>query len=882
MIRVRNGKTLRRISRKILKASGGRNIIAMTAIAMTAMLFTAMLTMGGSVLETVQQDTFRQVGGDFHGGFKRLTEDQTEELRMDGRIRESGARLGVGVLSGAPFDKQYTEVSYMEENYAEHSFCTVAEGRPPASGKEIACDSRVLELLGIAPRVGAEVPLTISLGHGTARQQDVTDTFTLTGWWAFDTAGTAANVRVSEEYAESVLSGHGFQGNSDFSGSWSLNVFLSSGAHIQEELQQLLADHGYQSESMGEEGYVNLGVNWGYLNSPMEGRDATELAALGFLLLVVLLGGYLVIYNIFQISVSNDIRFYGLLKTIGTTPGQIRGIVRGQAFTLSLGGIPAGLALGWLLGAWISPMLQNLGYGRISEISADGRIFVFATLFTLFTVFLSCSKPGRLAGKVSPVEAVRYTDGARGLRKKKRHVKGGGTPFGMAAANLGRNRKKTLLTVLSLALAAVLFQTVFALGGGFDMDKFLRRFVVSDFVVGDAGYLSRGYADGSLTQRDVEAIVSTGYVAEGGITWQELRVSAAVPESYYRYHWSGIYEEETLGKRMERLRQPDGGYSQPIQLYGLEAFPMEQLTVLEGSLEALADPSGHAVAAVCQTDDYGQPIPGSHYAALGDSVTVRYEEDWCTRAWEDGRELTAEEVEVMNPDGYYLSAERYRTVTYTVAALVTMPEPMTSRYYSGAGFVLAADVLKRDGNAPFCLNYLCDGKEGKGEALADFLAQYTGRTAPDLDYEGKEDYYQAFSGIRNTVLVMGGVLSGLLAMVGALNFLNGELTSILARRKELAVLQAVGMTGGQLKRMLGAEGMLHALLAGTLSLVLGLAAGGVLDIALGRTLWFFTFRLNLWPVLGLALAYLALGAAIPLAVYHFAAKETAVERLRQE
>ena len=329
MIRVRNGKTLRRISRKILKASGGRNIIAMTAIAMTAMLFTAMLTMGGSVLETVQQDTFRQVGGDFHGGFKRLTEDQTEELRTDGRIRESGARLGVGVLSGAPFDKQYTEVSYMEENYAEHSFCTVAEGRPPASGKEIACDSRVLELLGIAPGVGAEVPLTISLGHGTARQQDVTDTFILTGWWAFDTAGTAANVRVSEEYAESVLSGHGFQGNSDFSGSWSLNVFLSSGAHIQEELQQLLADHGYQSESMGEEGYVNLGVNWGYLNSPMEGRDAAELAALGFLLLVVLLGGYLVIYNIFQISVSNDIRFYGLLKAIGTTPGQIRGIVRG-------------------------------------------------------------------------------------------------------------------------------------------------------------------------------------------------------------------------------------------------------------------------------------------------------------------------------------------------------------------------------------------------------------------------------------------------------------------------------------------------------------------------------------------------------------------------
>mgnify|MGYP002295052973 CR=1 FL=1 len=51
----------------------------------------------------------------------------------------------------------------------------------------------------------------------------------------------------------------------------------------------------------------------------------------------------------FQISVTNDIRFYGLLKTIGTTPRQLRRIIRIQALLLSLVGIPLGLLLGWLL-----------------------------------------------------------------------------------------------------------------------------------------------------------------------------------------------------------------------------------------------------------------------------------------------------------------------------------------------------------------------------------------------------------------------------------------------------------------------------------------------------------------------------------------------------
>ena len=62
--------------------------------------------------------------------------------------------------------------------------------------------------------------------------------------------------------------------------------------------------------------------------------DADTSAIIAFMLLLILLTGYLIIYNVFQISVARDIRFYGLLKTIGTTPRQLKRIVREVSLTM--------------------------------------------------------------------------------------------------------------------------------------------------------------------------------------------------------------------------------------------------------------------------------------------------------------------------------------------------------------------------------------------------------------------------------------------------------------------------------------------------------------------------------------------------------------------
>ena len=62
--------------------------------------------------------------------------------------------------------------------------------------------------------------------------------------------------------------------------------------------------------------------------------------------LIIVFSGYLLIYNVLYISITKDIQFYGMLKTVGTTPKQIRKMVRLQAFSLAGIGIPIGMGLG--------------------------------------------------------------------------------------------------------------------------------------------------------------------------------------------------------------------------------------------------------------------------------------------------------------------------------------------------------------------------------------------------------------------------------------------------------------------------------------------------------------------------------------------------------
>ena len=195
----------------------------------------------------------------------------------------------------------------------------------------------------------------------------------------------------------------------------------------------------------------------------------------------------------------------------------------------------------------------------------------------------------------------------------------------------------------------------------------------------------------------------------------------------------------------------------------------------------------------------------SHWARLGDKVKIRY----------------VEEVEYVDPDTgtAYASVEdvpawanyverpvKYRDVEYEVAALVTVPSAFSYRYYGADEFVLNDQTFIQDSGTSDVMYYAFDTTDEANSAMEEFLRDYTENVNPQFDYESKALYASEFEGMRSMFQLCGGALSFIVGLVGVLNFFNAIRTGIIARKREFAVLQSIGMTGKQLKAMLVYEG----------------------------------------------------------------------------
>lgn len=157
-----------------------------------------------------------------------------------------------------------------------------------------------------------------------------------------------------------------------------------------------------------------------------------KLSELGMGALVVVLFvfcGYLLIFNIFDIAVMQEIRRYGLYRTIGMSRRQVKSLINGQALRLYCAGTPAGLLIGFFTGK--------------------------AALLTAMTVFISTRRPVRMAAEISPVEAFRYVERGIGRRTFRKSAPGARLSR-LAWFNLGRSKRRSVFIVLSLALCIAL------------------------------------------------------------------------------------------------------------------------------------------------------------------------------------------------------------------------------------------------------------------------------------------------------------------------------------------------------------------------------------------------------------------------------------------
>ena len=318
MMQVANRACVRKIAMRSLRAFKTRNMVAVLAIVLTTMMFTALFAITISINDSLQQSNFLISGGDDHGDFKNLTKEQMEQLQKDPLIKESDARLFLGMGTGSAFRKTQVEISYMDAKAVKHYFCTPTHGQVPKEGtNQVMMDTRVLKLLGIKPKVGEPVTITYEIGQDSVNKKEVTEQFVLSGWWDYNGVSTASHMVVPQSYAKKMLRGMKLVAG-DETGTWTLGVCFRNSFHIEENMRQVIENQGFQWKDASKDHYIKFGVNWGYTNTQSDNHmDSTSMVAVGALLLLIVFTGYLVIYNVFQISVTNDIRFYGLLKTIG-------------------------------------------------------------------------------------------------------------------------------------------------------------------------------------------------------------------------------------------------------------------------------------------------------------------------------------------------------------------------------------------------------------------------------------------------------------------------------------------------------------------------------------------------------------------------------------
>lgn len=826
-----NRLVLKLLAKRSLKAQ--KNTIAVLAIMLATLLFTSLFTIAISLQTAMQESNMRTTGTSAHAGIKRLSWEEYEKLSSDTGIKDIGYSIIIGNAVGDDFNKTPTELRYGDETYSELTFNTPDTGHLPEQKNEIATSRIVLDAMGLPDKVGTQMELTFTTDTDT-----FTDTFTLCGIWDGDAVAYRQTMLLSKAYAEQVAPViHGeTDGTTPPVGTGYIDavMMMPTAWNIEKQALEVTSKYGLDERVSINDAYQMATVNLSSMLPLVTG------------IAVIFIAGYLLIYNVFYISIAQDIRFYGMLKTLGTTARQIRKIVYKKAIKLSLMGIPIGLLLGWPIGRLLLPAIVNMLTDDIRVVTTvNPLIFLVAIVFSAITVFISCQKPAILAAKVSPMEALHYIEQTGG-RKKQRRSKHISTMM-MAKSNLTRNKKKVMIVTLSFVLSIVLLNSVYTYVTSFDFDKFVADFSLTDFTVSDTTVINNyaPYNTANVSQDFISQTESLNGLEDIGNIYLWTSKQPLSENDLARLQELSAFSSD-IANELEnyRVRQEQG-----VNVYGLDDFPTEYVQVLDGELNTEQWKAGTGV--------YVTPL-----RMMGDGSLCLYK--------------PGDQISVTQLDG--------TNKVYDVLAVVRIPSALQTPLQVDMGLdyifptnELLGNMVPADQPA---MKTIFNVDHEHQLATENWLKNYTKNTDTSLDYLSKVTLRQNFDRMINMFRLVGGTLCAILALIGILNFINSITTSILSRYREIAMLQSVGMTGWQVKQILIYEGIGYSILGLLGSLILSVIASLTVVRMMGVELTYFTWHFTLLPVFLCIIPLLLITAIVPLVCYNKMAQKTVVERLR--
>ena len=815
---------IRTLTNRSFKANKTRNLIAVFAIVLTTVMFTSLFVLSQSMVENMRNMNFQQAGYNSHLSSSTMTDADMEKIVAHEAVRDYGKSTIIGVAENKELTGRQVEIRYADENYARSSFSYPTTGAMPVQENEIALDTITLDKMGLPYELGQEI--TLEWRKDLTSDEHTTSTFVLSGYWDGNSAAMASMAWVSEAFVQSQSAGIDQEAqlaNGQVFGTVMLHLDLYSDSDLEGAAEQILADTGLSD--------VSLSPNAAY-DATMNQNIIREVLPMAICMVLVFASGYLIIYNIFQISVASDIRFYGRLKTLGTTKKQLKKMIYGQANRLSLIGIPVGLVIGYLLGAVLVPVMITGTTGE-AKAAVNPYIFIGSAVFAYLTVLISCMKPAKIAGKVSPMEALRYTDTGTTSKRKIKKSTGGASIPKMALANLSRNKKRTVTVICSLTLGLVLLSCVYAKNASFDIDKYMSQTVISDFEVEDSSisstfgtYNPYGTTISPELVQNIEGL--SGLEATGRLYSQVFthQIGASALENIQTYYNADdrlAYIETTDAGLAEAYHELDGTFDKDKFLSGGYVV-MEAATGAEDS------------------EKETQPT-----YSVGDMV-----------------ELNGQQYEVMA----------------IVADIPTITEGVNSSTQDFLSFYLPADTFREMYPDNTMRKMFFDVAEEYQPQAEEMLVDYRDNVDKSLNYTAKSTLMEHYQEQTRANTVMGFAISLIIAFVGILNFINSMLTAIVSRQKEFAMIQSIGMTKRQLRSMLIDEGLYYAGSTLLASYVLGALAVGIGVRMMVSTDWTATFHFTLLPLVICTPILIVFAILIPYICFKNLEKQSIVERLR--
>lgn len=879
---------MKKLTLKNLKLNRKRTIVTIVGIILATALLSALVTLVSSFQYSVIEYQ-KQKGGDFHVKFSNVKMSELSEFKNNRNIESTFETMGMGFakLDGCKNeDKPYAYVMATDEAGFERGCFKLIEGRMAKNEDEIVIPRHLKTNGRIDIKVGDEITLDVGKRYDSNTEgvisencayeheaETLTDTVTKHykvvgimerpgyGMEDYSAAGytfvtysdeLAAIDNGSKSEADTTLTVYSRYTqkalrNKDAVTADIIGVDEKLFAKANNSSVEMTAEESDRFLKEMENAKYDIYIN-GFLISyecvfPIDGTFKALFTVAAVVALIIILTSVYCIKNSFNISITEKIRQYGMLASVGATRRQIKSSVKTEAAMLGVVGIPVGTMSGILASLILVKVVNALSAGWLNfalSFHTSLPALILAVILSIATIYFSATGSARRAAKVTPLEAIRNTKEIKIKSAKLKTPAIIGRIWGIGGVisykNIKRNKKKYRTTVTSIVICSVTFIVI-------------SYFMSMAFSVVGMSYASVDYNIGinmsckkDLDIEKLSELLSGIEGAEDYLVGAGYYFDVDKPEYTKEYgeYCGQLYDDsEDVSQEFLITVLNDKSYDKYASDAGIKNADTGAILVNKGTFDVYNEKSSKYVKEEMELYKY----------KAGDTIRCGYNvyED----AVDDDNAVEGDTESSTEDNSGYVDEETInkgvrKTVDVTIAG-VTDKVPTCYNGYGNTSLLFM--------NQKGFESLWADGKSGNefkpGNAIysAYVVAENADEYQDTLEKETAEnpEYSQISFYVSNmdkqmrdekSLFTLLGVFAyGLIvviALIGITNIINTLSTGMELRSREFATLRSIGMTDKQFAGMVRLESVFISVKALVIGVPLGILISYLLCVMMNR------------------------------------------------